>query len=189
MVVSVAAAILASCGGGGGGELRGVVRQPRPHVGAVSLPEAGGGSFAFTAAPGRVLLAYFGYTSCPDVCPTTLADLKVAFADLGPRADRVDVAMVTIDPQVDTGELLTRYVRSFLPRAHALATTDDAALRTAADAFGADYGATVNAAGVREVFHTASVYAVDDAGEIVVSWSYGTPVDDVVHDLRLLLEE
>ncbi|MGE0732954.1 MAG: SCO family protein, partial [Acidimicrobiia bacterium] len=131
---------------------------------------------------------YFGYTSCPDVCPTTLADLKVVFEDLGAAADRVELAMVTIDPEVDTAELLTAYVRSFVPGAHAIVTSDDAALRAAADAFGADYGAVINADGVREVFHTASVYAVDEAGEIRVSWSYGTPADDVVHDLRLLLD-
>ncbi|MGD9755102.1 MAG: SCO family protein, partial [Acidimicrobiia bacterium] len=164
------------------------VREPRPQVGDVSLPEAGAGPFRFVAEPGHVLLTYFGYTSCPDVCPTTLADLKVVFEDIGAAADRVELAVVTIDPEVDTAELLTAYVRSFVPGAHAIVTTDDAALRAAADDFGADYGAVVNAEGVREVFHTASVYAVDDAGEIRVSWSYGTPADDVVHDLRLLLD-
>lgn len=185
--LAVLSAGLAACGGDRPDRLVGAVREPRPDVSGVSLPEAGAGPFRFVAAPGHVLLAYFGYTSCPDVCPTTLADLKVVYADLGDAAERVDLAMVTIDPEVDTGELLTAYVRSFVPRAHAIVATDDVALRAAADAFGADYGVVVNAEGVREVFHTASVYAVDDAGEIRVSWSYGTPADDVVHDLRLLL--
>lgn len=179
-----------ACGGGEAAPLRGVTRLPAPDVAAVSLPDAtaGGQPFSFVAGPDRVLLVYFGYTACPDVCPTTLADLKVALADLGEDATQVEFAMATIDPENDTGELLTSYVRSFIPGAHALVTTDDGALRAATSAFGADYGAERNEEGVREVFHTASVYAVDDTGHIRVSWSYGTPIDDVVHDLRQLLD-
>ncbi|MGE0732977.1 MAG: SCO family protein, partial [Acidimicrobiia bacterium] len=90
---------LAACGAREPDRLVGAVREPRPQVGEVSLPEAGAGPFRFAAEPGHVLLTYFGYTSCPDVCPTTLADLKVVFEDLGAAADRVELAMVTIDPE------------------------------------------------------------------------------------------
>ncbi|MEZ5260350.1 MAG: SCO family protein [Acidimicrobiales bacterium] len=127
--LAVLTAVLAACGAERPDRLVGAVREPRPDVGQVTLLEAGAGPFRFEAEPGHVLLTYFGYTSCPDVCPTTLADLKVVYEDLGAAAERVDLAMVTIDPEVDTAGLLTAYVRSFVPGAHAIVSTDDVALR------------------------------------------------------------
>ena len=74
---------------------------------------------------------YFGYTNCPDVCPTTMADLGAALDRLDDEdAARVDVAMVTVDPERDTA-VLADYVQSFVADAHAMATDDPAALRAA----------------------------------------------------------
>ena len=112
----VAGVVLAACGDDR--ELVGLTRDPAPQVDAVTLPDVsnGGEPFEFRAADGGLLVVYFGYTNCPDVCPTTMADLRTALGDIGDDADRVDVAMVTIDPDRDT-PVLTDYVQSFVPDA------------------------------------------------------------------------
>ena len=173
------------------GVLRGMPRDP-VDVGDVAMPDAsqGGDDFSFVARDGGLLVVYFGYTSCPDVCPTTLSDVRTALADLGGgEADRVDVAMVSIDPERDTPDVLTGYVQSFVDDAHSLTTTDDALLRSAADAFGADYRWVEATDGEQVPEHTGFLYVVDDAGRLVLMWPYGQSPGDIAHDLSLLLEE
>ncbi len=183
----VASVLLAGCADP---ELAGFVREPTPVVADVGLPDVsqGGTTFDFTADPGELLLVYFGYTSCPDVCPTTLADTRTALSQIGDVAERVSFAMATVDPGRDTDEVITGYVQSFLPEAHALRTDDDAALRAAVTPFGADYGVTVNEDGDIEVIHTGSLYAVDDQGRLLVTWPFGISIEDLSSDLELLLE-
>lgn len=170
-------------------ELSGFVREPLPSMLEASLPDAsaGGNDFVMRAPEGEVLIVYFGYTSCPDVCPTTLADLRSALRDLGDDADRVTVAMATIDPGRDSDEIITGYVQSFVPAAHALRSEEDASLRAAADVFGADYGVTITDEGDYEVIHTAHLYAIDDAGLLQVTWAFGTEPEAIANDLQILL--
>jgi protein SCO1/2 len=172
-------------------ELSGFVRDPLPSVADIALPDAsaGGAPFEMRAPDGELLLVYFGYTACPDVCPTTLADLRKAMAELGDDADMLTVAMETIDIERDTDDVITGYVQSFLPEAHGLRATDDATLRAAADAFGADYGVNVTDEGEYEVQHTAHLYAVDDAGLIQVTWAFGTKAETIAQDIKLLLKQ
>jgi protein SCO1 len=170
-------------------ELRGYTREPTPDALGVSLPDAsrGGEDFELVADDGGVLLVYFGYTSCPDVCPMTLSDIRVALEEILDDASGVDLAVVTIDPERDTDDVLTGYVDHFFPGGHALRTTDDAQLRRAASAFGATYAvAPAEDGGEPEVMHSGSVYGVDDAGQIVVTWPFGTSAEDFAHDLELL---
>ncbi len=171
-------------------QLSGFVRDPLPDVSTASLPDVSSGGAAFTmqAPENELLLLYFGYTACPDVCPTTLADLKSALRDLGDQAEKVNVAMVTIDPERDTDEVITGYVQSFIPAAHALRSTDPDELRAAADYFGADYGVSVDDEGKYEVFHTANVYAIDDGGLLQLTWPFGTEPENIAADIEILLE-
>ncbi len=187
--VVLLAIVAAACGGSSSAELSGFVRTPLPEVGATSLPDAsaGGSDFAMQAPDGELLLLYFGYTACPDVCPTTLADLRKALRILGDDAEDVTVAMVTIDPTRDTDDVITGYVQSFVPDAHGLRTDDDAALRAAADVFGADYSVTITEDGTYEVVHTAHLYAIDEAGLLQVTWPFGTEPEDIANDLEILL--
>jgi protein SCO1/2 len=189
VVASLLMVLGAACGSGTR-ELSGFVRTPPPDVSAAVLPDAssGGDAFDMRAEDGGLLIVYFGYTSCPDVCPTTLADLRDALTMLGDQAEHVRVAMVTIDPGRDSGAILTKYVQSFIPGAVALRTDNDAELRAAADIFGADYGVTATDDGKYEVFHTAHVYAVDDAGLLRVTWTFGTEAETIADDVRTLLE-
>ena len=128
---------VAACGSDEGGtdatstddtSLSGITRPEPLQVGDVTVPDATtggeGGDFAMKAAPGELLIAYFGYTSCPDICPTTLADLRTAFEQVGPESERIDVAMVTVDPERDRGPKLSNYLSSFFTRYHALREPD-----------------------------------------------------------------
>jgi protein SCO1 len=186
--VAVAVLALASCGSGDR-ELVGYTNEPAPQVDAVALPDVseGGEPFTLRAQPGGLLVVYFGYTNCPDVCPTTMADVRAALRQLGDDAERVDVAMVTIDPDRDTA-VLADYVRSFVDGGHALATDVADDLRAVANSFGVTYLVETNAAGEIDVVHTPFLYVVDDAGQLALTWQFGVPADDLAGDLEQLLE-
>lgn len=170
-------------------ELAGYRRDPVPMVGDLTLPDlaADGDEFALRAEPGEILTVYFGYTNCPDFCPTTLSDVRLATRRMDPAdAERVGLAMITVDPERDI-PVLPEYVASFLEGAHALGTTDAGRLAEVAAPFGAGYEVTTNDDGEIDVAHTTSLYAVDDAGNIVLTWQFGVPIDDLAADLTQLL--
>jgi protein SCO1/2 len=195
-VAAVAVLVAAGCGGGDDHELVGLTRDPEPQVDGTPLPDVadGGTPFTIKAPAGGLLIVYFGYTNCPDVCPTTLSDLKVALGDLGDDASRVATAMITVDPQRDTA-VLADYVRSFVPDAHALATDDQAALQAVAGPFGVSYQVTTSPAGEVQVAHSSYLFAVDDAGKLVLTWPVSadaqttTSVKDLAADMKLLLRD
>jgi protein SCO1/2 len=190
-ITAVAAVALSLAGCGKDKEakqLSGLQLTPPPTVVDQSLPDAsnGGAEFPFSAAKGRFLLVYFGYTQCPDVCPTTFAEIKKALKHVGDNAKNVDVAMITIDPKRDSGELLTNYVQSFVSGSHALRTDDDTRLKAVAKAFGAGYTVTTNAKGTVEVTHSANVYVVDSTGKVVLEWPFGLLADAMATDMEIL---
>lgn len=141
-----------------------------------------------TAFDGDLLLVYFGYTNCPDVCPTTLYDLKKALEQLGGKADRIDVAMGTIDPERDTDDVITGYLHSFIAGGHALRTADQEVLTQATQAFGASYSVTTGDDGVIEVSHSPFMYLVDEHADIVLTWPFGLPSDAIAIDLDIMLD-
>jgi protein SCO1/2 len=182
--------VVASSCGSSEPTLAGYEREPEPTVGSLSLPAVNrdNADFAFRAEPEGLLIVYFGYASCPDVCPTTLSDTRLALAELGDRAASVEVAMVTIDPDRDSPPILSDYVETFIDGAIALRTDDPDALAIAADAFGVTYSVTTNDEGEIEVGHTPFLYVVDDQGAIILTWPFGTPADDLASDLKILLD-
>lgn len=192
MCAVLALALLASaCGGGDGPEaLAGIVREPPPDVSQVALPDAtrGGDLFTTKARQGGLLMVYFGYASCPDICPTTLADLRRAMQLVGDDAEMIDVAMVTVDPFRDTPEILESYIQAFFPTGHALVTDDQGLLNEAATAFGAGYQVTQDAEGNIEVAHTALMSVVDSAGRILVQWPFGFSAEDMQSDIEFLFD-
>lgn len=172
------------------GQLSGYTREPTPSVAQVELPLAdGSAAVPATAAAGGLRIVYFGYTSCPDVCPTTMSDVKAALAELSPEdAARVEVVMVTVDPDRDVPEKLSAYVQTFIEDGQASRVTDPAALEAAAAAFGAQYDVRTAGDGEIEVSHSADLYVVDDAGDIVLQWPFGTSSADIAADLSTLLD-
>jgi protein SCO1/2 len=192
IAIVLAAIAVAACGGDDR-TLAGITYDDPPQVDAVALPEvsADGAPFEFRAPADGLLVVYFGYTNCPDVCPTTMADLSTALADIGDDAERVDVAMVTVDPDRDL-PVLTDYIQSFVPGAHAVGTDDQAALQSVAGAFGVSYEVRTAPDGAIEVGHSSNLFAVDDTGHLVLTWSVGggegtARADDLAADLRQLL--
>jgi len=191
LVAALALLIFASaCGAGAETTLAGYERNPEPAVGEFSLPAVNrdGEDFAFQADPGELLLVYFGFASCPDICPTTLADTRLAFSELGDRASSLDLAVATIDPERDSEEIISSYVEAFIPSGVALRTDDQVALFEAAAAFGVFYEIATNDDGEIEVGHTPNLFVVDDAGALVLTWPFGVTTDDMVSDLTILLD-
>lgn len=163
--------------------------EGQQSVGTVVLPDASndGAEFALRAQSGELLIVYFGFTSCPDICPTTLADLKTALGGLGETATSVDVAMITVDPERDSPTALVDYVQWFIPGAHALRTDDVAVLTDAGDAFGASFSVVSKPDGGVEVLHTAYLYAVDSEGRIVATWPFGVEPGAIASGIETLL--
>jgi protein SCO1/2 len=170
--------------------LAGVVREPAPVVDGTTLPSLTepGTEASFRAADGELRAVYFGYTNCPDVCPTTLADWTVALRRLPPEvAERVSTLMVTVDPERDN-EVLAGYVRSFVPDADAAGTTDADLLAAAAAPFGVTYAVATNDEGEIEVEHSGFLYLVGDDGRLLVSWPFGTSSEDMAADVQALFD-
>lgn len=185
--IVVAALLLAACGTDKSqAPLAGMVLTPSLDVSALSLPE-GSADFQLRAPSGGLLLVFFGYTNCPDVCPTTMSDIKQAFGRLGSTSSKVSVAMISVDPNRDTSAVLTSFVHNFVPTGHALRADDPAVLKAVAAAFGASYSVTTAADGTVEVSHSGNVYIVDAAGHVVVEWPFGVGAVTMANDLRILL--
>lgn len=138
---------------------------------------------------GKAVVIFFGYTQCPDVCPTTLAALGEVMKKLGPDADRVQVLFVTVDPERDTPELLSKYVPAFDPRFTGL-YGDAAATERTAKEFKIIYqkqpGATL---GSYTVDHSAGTFIFDPQGRLRLYVSYGQGPEVFAHDLRELLRK
>jgi protein SCO1/2 len=185
------ALIAGACGGGTPRELSGYRRQPAPMVGDITLPDltTDGADLTLEAESGHLLVVYFGYTKCPDFCPTTLSDLRLATQRMDEDlAAKIDVAMVTVDPARDT-PVLADYITSFFDGGHALATDDSARLAQAAAPFGVSYSVDEGEDGSIEVAHTTALYVVDDTGHLALTWQFGVAIDDLAADLSQLLEE
>lgn len=195
--VLAGAVMLAGCGGGEQQQqtgLKGFTRDPIPQVGDVSLPDVGPGgagrSMPMRAAPGQLLVVYFGFASCPDICPTTLSDVRAALKRLpADQRERVQVAMVTVDPKRDTAAVMRKYVGHFFDSWRAYRTTDAAALARAEKAFGASHSTTPAKGGGYDVVHSAFTYVVDDQGRLLVEWPFAMPRRDISADLSTILEE
>ena len=164
--------------------------EPYPVASDFELMRDNGSSFQLSEQRGKVILLFFGYTSCPDVCPTTLAELNQALNDLGgDDAEKVQVIFVTVDPQRDTPERAQTYVDHFNTSFIGLSGTEDE-LSKIWDSYGV-YREIVegsSAAGYL-VNHTARVTLIDGDGNLRVSFGFDTPVNDIVYDLKLILKE
>ncbi|OZI21296.1 SCO family protein [Bordetella genomosp. 9] len=136
---------------------------------------------------GKVMVVFFGYTQCPDVCPTALAELSQVMQALGDSASRVQVIMVTVDPERDTPEVLKQYVQTFNPSFVGLTGTPEQ-VKQAASSFKVYY-AKVPAKNGKDysMDHSAAFYLLDTKGEARVLAGNGSDVDSLAHDIKALL--
>lgn len=136
---------------------------------------------------GKVVALGFGYTSCPDVCPTTLADLSKARKKLGPAAADFQVIYVTVDPERDSAALLRNYLGAF-DATFLGATGAPGELEKVRKAYGIQTRRTGRLPAYF-VHHSSYVYLVDRAGKLRAMMPFGVPVDDIVHDAKALLAQ
>lgn len=168
----------------------GAFDPPRPAP-DFALPSASGVAFRLRDHLGKVVVLAFGYSSCPDVCPTALAELAQIRAKLGDAAKRVQVLYVSVDPQRDTPRRLRTFTEQFDKTFLGLTGSLDQ-LTGVWNAYGVSVvrrdvpGSTPP---TYLVHHSASVFLIDTAGRLRVMAPFGTPPDDVLHDIRTLLEE
>jgi protein SCO1/2 len=132
-------------------------------------------------------VVFFGYTQCPDVCPTTMAEMASVMKDLGPQADQVQVLFITLDPERDTPELLKAYVPQFDKRFLGLYGTLEQTAQTAKE-FKVFYTKVPGSApGEYSIDHTAGSYVFDRDGKIRLFVRHGQGPAPLVHDIRQLL--
>lgn len=136
---------------------------------------------------GKAVVLFFGYTQCPDVCPTTLAELAGAMKQLGPQAEKVQVIFVTVDPERDTQELLAQYAPAFDPRFLGMRGDLSATQQIAKDFkvfFQKNLG---KQPGTYTIDHTGAAYVFDPQGRLRLFMRNGQPVQTIVDDLKIIL--
>ena len=167
----------------------GTVIQSPDVVADFTLTASTGEQISLSDLRGQVVLMYFGYTFCPDACPTTLNELKKVPPALGDRADEVQVVMVTVDPQRDTPEVLREYLSYFDPSFLGLTGTEEEVL-AAATPLGIYFSAHEGSAATGYlVDHTTSVLAIDKDGYLRLLYSFETPGEDIAADMRHLVRQ
>jgi len=135
---------------------------------------------------GKYVVLYFGYTHCPDICPTTLAGLKVALNQLGNRADQVQVIFVSVDYKRDTPEKMSSYVENFRPDFIGLSGTQDE-IDSTTRTFGIYYKLDdPDASGAYAVEHTSTIMVLDRQAALAATWSYDQQPDEIASDLHIL---
>ena len=153
----------------------------------LALTDANGQPFMLSSLKGKVAVVFFGYTQCPDVCPTTLTNLAETQRLLGPDGDKLVGVFVTVDPKRDTANLLKSYVGAFNPNWVGLrGSADDVA--AAAKEFKVFYrevpGKTESS---YTVDHTAAAFVFDPQGQVRLYVRHNTPPADLVSDIKTLL--
>ena len=135
---------------------------------------------------GKVVTVFFGFTHCPDVCPTTLVEMAQVMKELGADADQLQVLFVTVDPERDTQKLLAQYVPSFHPGFIGLYGDRDATARAAKE-FKIYYNQQPAKSGSYSVDHSAGTFILDREGRLRLFAQYGQGAAALLHDIRLLL--
>lgn len=186
-LLALAALALVTVSSAAAADLRsGALDPPRPAP-DFALRAADGSVFRLAEARGKVVVLTFGYTRCPDVCPTILAELAQVRAAVGDAAAHVQVVYITVDPERDSPERLATYTRVFDRSFLGLAGSAEDLQRV-----WKAYGVSVARRPLGDSYglhHTAVVYVIDRRGRLRVLAPFGTAVGDLTHDVRALLRE
>ena len=187
----LAVAICVAAGGGSAqslGSFHGIVSDGRTRAADFTLIAHTGKPASLGDYRGKVRLLYFGYTNCPGICPTTLAEVHEALRQLGPeRAGRVQVLFVSVDPKRDTPERMAAYLSHFSPSFVGLTGSPEEVARVAA-AYGVYIRITDGPTPADYIVdHTSMVIAIDETGIVRVLFPFGTSAPDIAADLRQVL--
>jgi protein SCO1 len=189
--LTAAALLLVGAGSAGAADpytFHGVASETRPRAADFTLTAHTGKRMRLADFGGKLRLLYFGYTHCPGICPTTLAEASQALRQLSPRqAARVQLLLVSVDPARDTPDRLAAYLAHFNPSFVGLTGTP-VEIAKAAAAYGIYYR-VVDGVSPTEytVDHTSVIVVVDEKGFVRLLFPYGTPAKDIAEDLTHLL--
>ena len=158
------------------------IGDPQPAPVLADLIQPDGTAFDLTSLRGSNVLVFFGYTHCPDVCPATIGELFGVFQD----APETQAVFVSVDPERDTPEFLTEWT-TYLPENLHAVTGSPGAIRRAADNYGVKYARveTTSTAGYT-MSHSADLYLIDENGQLLLAYPFGTPAAEIVKDLETL---
>lgn len=183
---------LAACdqlSGGNKPAFKGVELTGAEYARELKLEDQNGRPRSLAEFKGKVLVVFFGYTQCPDVCPTTMAELAEVKRSLGPNGDKVQGIFVTVDPERDTAPLLKAYLGSFDPSFIALRGSEEQT-KAAAKEFKVFYAKVPGkTAGSYTMDHTAASFIFDTQGRVRVFSRYGSGAQALADDIKLLLNE
>ena len=175
--------MLAGCDGGPQFKSTDITGAPYGH--ALELTDHTGKLRRLEDFRGKAVVLFFGFTHCPDICPTTLAEIAGAVKTLGADAERVQVLMVSVDPERDTNESLAKYMTAFDPRFLGL-RGDLEATRKVAQEFKIYFEKRKQGDGYT-VDHSAQSYVIDPQGKLRLLVRHDRIAQDLAHDLRMLL--
>ncbi|MDP2822488.1 MAG: SCO family protein [Sulfuritalea sp.] len=136
---------------------------------------------------GRAVVMFFGYTQCPDVCPTNMGNMRELMATLGPDAERVQVLFVTVDPERDTAQLLAQYVPAFHPSFLGLYGDGEATAATAREFRIFYHKQAGKTPSTYSMDHTAGSYVFDPRGQLRLHVRHGETPERIAQDLKRLL--
>lgn len=168
-------------------QFRGAAYEPPQTAMPISGVNLDGSAFNLSQLQGKPVLLFFGYTNCPDVCPTTLAEMRVLRQNLGANADRMAFVYVSIDPDRDTVARLKEFIPLFDPAFYGV-HIDSAPLESIKQGYGV-YAEKVyrdpgDPSKGYSVDHTARTYLISPTGQLVASYPYGTDIESIQKDLE-----
>lgn len=186
MIVATALAV-AGCTGDAGTRFHNTDLTGAAYGKSLSLLDHHGKPTTLADFKGKVVTLFFGFTQCPDVCPTSLSTMSEVMRRLGEDADRVQVLFVTVDPERDTAELLQAYVPAFDPRFVGLYGDLDQ-IAEAAREFKVFYRKSGDVEGMNyTIDHSAGTYVFDPTGRLRLYIKHAETAENIVGDIRLLL--
>ena len=187
-VALLAALLAAGCGKqqAGGFQLTDVTGAPFGKT--LELTDHNGQRRTLADFKGKVVAVFFGFTHCPDACPTTMAELAAVAKELGPDASRFQVLFVTVDPARDTPEVLKQYVPAFNPSFLGLSGSPEDISRTAKE-FKVYFQKQQQPGGNYTLDHSAGTFVFDKQGRLRLFGNYGVGAKPILHDVKVLLGE
>lgn len=167
--------------------LSGSVIEPPGPAPELDLVTPDGSSFRLESLRGRIVLLFFGYTNCPDICPGTLADMKLIFEQMGASRSEVAFVFVTVDPARDTPERIAKYLASFHPEFIGLTGTPEQ-LETVYEAYNVGVARQPAAGAVGyEVEHISRIFVIDQDGDLIETFPYGIGREVILRDVQYLV--
>ena len=170
-------------------QFKGTFYEDPPEAADFELTSADGGRLRLSELEGKIVLLFFGFTSCPDVCPATLGIAKRIIEELGDKSGRLAFLFITVDPERDTPEKLNTYVQNFHESIIGL-TGSEEELSSVREDYGICAAKVPLKSGIGyTVDHTARVYLIDNERRLRLTYAFGTPYEDILQDIKQILKE